>query len=85
MRLGFRSGNTGNSPKLKKFIEKNCHEQLKSGLEISVSEGIEGFKIGPKDDSYKIEFTEKSFINFFNEYLRPLTKEIIFSNQVAGE
>ena len=73
------------SKELRKFIEKHCQEQLQAGLEITTSEGLEGFRIGPKDNSYKIEFTDESFISFFNEYLRPLTKEIIFSHPAAGE
>ena len=73
------------SKELKKFVEKHCHELLQAGLEVTVSDGMEGFKIGPKDNSYKIEFTDKSFFSFFNEYLRPLTKEIIFSNQAANQ
>jgi len=73
------------SKELRKFIEKHCQEQLQAGMEITTAEGIDGFKIGPKDNSYKIEFSDKSFISFFNEYLRPLTKEIIFSNQTASE
>lgn len=52
-------------------------KKIDGSLEIEFEEGIKsGFKIGPKDGSYIISFTEKDFEHFFKQYLRPRTKKI---------
>ena len=52
-------------------------KKIDGGLEIEFEEGIKsGFKIGPKDGSYKISFTEKDFEHFFRKYLRPRTQKL---------
>ncbi len=64
-------------------LESNYKNQLAAelnkGLELSFSDGVRsGFKIGPADGSYIISFSDTDFTNFFKDYLRPKTKEILF-------
>lgn len=50
-------------------------------LTVNFSESFDGgFQIGPKDGSFKISLTTEDFIEFFKEYLRPKTREIIFNS-----
>jgi len=52
-------------------------KKIDGSLEIEFEEGIKsGFKIGPKDGSYKISFTDKDFERFFKQYLRPRTQKL---------
>ena len=52
-------------------------KEIEGSLDIELEEGIKsGFKIGPKDGSYKISFTEKDFERFFKQYLRPRTRKL---------
>ena len=37
-----------------------------------------GFTIGPKDGSYFISFTDKTFDSLIAEYLRPVTRKLLF-------
>jgi V/A-type H+/Na+-transporting ATPase subunit E len=53
---------------------------LDAGLELRFEESMKsGFKIGPKDGSYQVSFTEEDFENFFRNYLRPRTMELLYS------
>ena len=62
------------------FFKRKAKEFLDSGLEIDFDKNIKsGFKIGPKDGSYYISFTDKDFENYFKEYLKNRTREMIFS------
>ena len=40
-----------------------------------------GFKIGPKDGSYFISFSDKDFENLFREYMRPRIIEMLFGGK----
>ena len=65
---------------LNTFFTKRQKSLLDSGLELKFDDGMEsGFKIGPKDGSYQISFTEEDFENFFRNYLRPRTIELLYS------
>jgi V/A-type H+-transporting ATPase subunit E len=65
--------------KLEDFLKGKVAMQLKAGLDVDFEEGIKsGFKIGPKDGSYKISFTEEDFRQFFMQYLRPRTKKLLY-------
>lgn len=67
---------------LNTFIKSNCKKQLSKGLEVQFLDTIEeGLKIGPKDSSYTIEFSDESFVNFFNQYLKPMTREVLFGQE----
>lgn len=71
-----------NGEELKGFIQNNCKNQIDKGLELDVTDEIKsGFKIGPKDSSYVVEFSEDSFNSFFKEFLKPATRDLIFQNK----
>lgn len=64
---------------LEEYLTTKLHGLLKGGLEIK-REGFtgRGFRIGPKDGSYKVSFTEEDFINFIKAFLRPRTHQLLF-------
>ena len=52
---------------------------LKSGVKASFSKKIAGgFTIGPADGSYYVSLTDETFEELICEYLRPVTKELLF-------
>jgi len=63
----------------KSFLENKVKQQLNSGLEINFDPNIKsGFKIGPKNGSYFISFTDKDFENYFKNYIKNKTKQLLF-------
>lgn len=61
-----------------KFAEQLSSEMGK-GIEVNFAKGISGgFKIGPKDGGFLINFTDEDFTNMFGQYLRPATRKILF-------
>ena len=62
-----------------KYAAANYKEILDKGLEIKVGNMAAGFSVGPKDGSYQIAFTEELFNAFFSQYLRGLTKELLYN------
>lgn len=64
---------------LEPFVTKELATILNAGLEASFSKKVSGgFKIGPKEGSYFISFTEETFNQLISEYLRPTTKKLLF-------
>lgn len=62
--------------KLGDALMAKAAKKIEGSFEIEFEEGIKsGFKIGPKDGSYKISFTKKDFEHFFKQYLRPRTQK----------
>jgi len=62
------------------FFENKAKELLNTSLEINFEPNIKsGFKIGPKDGSYIISFTDKDFENYFKNYLKDRTRNLIFN------
>lgn len=58
------------------LLLNNSAQAISKGFEITFEDGIKsGFRIGPKDGSYKISFTDKDFEHFFKQYLRPRTQQ----------
>ncbi len=67
---------------LNDYFTKKQKALLEGGLELNFDDSMEtGFKIGPKDGSYQISFTDKDFENFFRNYLRPRTTELLYSGK----
>ncbi len=67
---------------LDEYFKTKQKSLLEAGLELKFDESMEsGFKIGPKDGSYQISFTEEDFENFFRNYLRPRTTELLYSGE----
>ncbi len=63
------------------FTNKS-HAKLGAGLEVAVDKAIKyGFKIGPKDGSYIISFTEADFESLFKDYMRPKIVALLFGGK----
>lgn len=64
---------------LKKYFAKNAADLLDKKVKI---EGVKGtkimFSISPADGSYKVNFGEEEFENYFKEFLRPQLVEMLF-------
>ena len=61
------------------FFNSKLASELSQGVEIRPDPNIRnGFKIGPKNGNYVISFTEKDFENYFRNYLKEKTWELIF-------
>ena len=55
------------------------HQTLAGGLDIIADSKLaSGFRIGPRDGSYRIHFTDEDFIGFIRSYLRPRTQQLLF-------
>lgn len=55
---------------------------LAAGVELQYSNGVKsGFKIGPRDGSYHISFTEEDFRALLGCYLRPKVSELLYSEK----
>lgn len=68
-----------NKDELIKFYKGKSKEILDKGVELKFENRMDGgFKIGPKDGSFILSFTDKDFENFFASFLKPKTKEILF-------
>ncbi len=64
------------------FFKAQASDLLTKGLEIKFEERMDGgFKIGPKDKSFIVSFTDKDFHGFFQSFLKPMTKEILFKGE----
>lgn len=65
--------------KLDKAFEKSVKSSLDSGLEIVYSDAVKsGFRIGPKDGAYYINFTDDGFDALLGEYLRPKVSGVLY-------
>ena len=61
------------------FIKNELGNVIKSGIQADFSKKIAGgFTIGPKDGGYFISLTDESFKDLIGEYLRPITKKLLF-------
>ncbi|WP_462281322.1 V-type ATP synthase subunit E family protein [Salinivirga cyanobacteriivorans] len=64
---------------MESYFKNELASQLNKDIKIDFSNDVKaGFKIGPADGSYVISFTEQDFNNFFQTYLRPKTRELLF-------
>ena len=64
---------------LEPFVKGALTQTLGKGVEASFSKKLNGgFKIGPKDGSYFISFSDEAFQDLIGDYLRPSTKKILF-------
>lgn len=68
--------------KLDDYFSTKQKALLEGGLELNFDDSMEsGFKIGPKDGSFMISFTDQDFESFFRHYLRPRTTELLYSDK----
>jgi V/A-type H+-transporting ATPase subunit E len=57
-------------------------EAMNKGLEIQIdSKTKNGFKIGPKDGSFIISFSDEDFENYFKNYFKEKTRKLLFENE----
>ena len=64
---------------LKKYFGVKAKNLLDKGVEIKQVNGIKTlFSISPADGSYKVNFGEEEFMNYFKEFLRPQIVEMLF-------
>ena len=69
----------GNMNGMTDFFNNKAEELMDSGLELNFDPNIKsGFRIGPKDGSYYISFTDKDFENYFKKYLKEKTRNLVF-------
>ncbi len=69
----------GSEQKLIDSLKTAAAKTLGQGVEITTGEGVKtGFKIGPKDGSYYISFSDDDFDALFREFLRPKVSELLF-------
>ncbi|MDP3436515.1 MAG: hypothetical protein Q8S04_04680 [Bacteroidales bacterium] len=65
---------------LDSFIQNDILKQLNGTVEFFYDKKIPtGFKIGPKGEGYYISFTDKDFQGLLAQYLKPKTREFLFS------
>jgi len=65
--------------KLEPWVKGELSKALGAPVEASFSKKIGGgFTIGPKDGSYFISMTDKTFDALIAEYLRPVTRKLLF-------
>lgn len=61
------------------YIKKQITDSLKKGVEVKFENRMKnGFKIGPKDGSFVVSFSEEDVESFFYSFLKAKTKDILF-------
>lgn len=64
---------------LKKYFAAHAKDLLDKGVKIEEVNGSKVlFSIAPADGSYKVNFGEEEFENFFKDFLRPQLVEMLF-------
>ena len=70
---------TADAESLKKYFAANAKALLDKGVKIEQVNGIKTlFSVSPADGSYKVNFGEEEFMNYFKEFLRPQLVEMLF-------
>lgn len=61
------------------WLSSELAKALKGSVKASFSKKVSGgFTIGPADGSYFVSLTDDTFTELITEYLRPVTKKILF-------
>lgn len=64
---------------LKQYFALKTKELLDKGVKIEQVNGIKAlFTVSPADGSYKVNFGEEEFENYFKDFLRPQLVEMLF-------
>lgn len=64
---------------LEPFVKNELSKAIGKGVSTEFSKKISGgFTIGPKDGGYFISLTDETFNSLISEYLRPMTKKLLF-------
>ncbi len=70
---------TAAAEELKKYFMAKAKNLLDKGVKIEQVNGSKTlFTITPEDGSYKVNFGEEEFMNYFKEFLRPQLVEMLF-------
>ena len=70
---------TADAVSLKKYFAAQAKDLLDKGVKIEQVNGMKTlFSISPADGSYKVNFGEEEFENYFKEFLRPQLVEMLF-------
>lgn len=70
---------TADAASLKKYFAAQAKNLLDKGVKIEQVNGMKTlFSISPADGSYKVNFGEEEFENYFKEFLRPQLVEMLF-------
>lgn len=64
--------------KFESFVAQKYKDLLDKGLSIKIGEMKDEFVIRPKDGAYQVAFSEALFEAFFNQYMRGLTKTLLY-------
>lgn len=67
---------------LEQYFGNRLNQVMNAGVEVTFDDKIKGgFKIGPKDNSYVISFTDEDFAGFFRSFMRPRTINLLFGGE----
>lgn len=70
---------TKEADELKKYFSAKAKELLDKGVKVEQVNGVNTlFTVAPEDGSYKINFGEEEFENYFKAFLRPQLVEMLF-------
>ena len=70
---------TSDADSLKKYFAAHAKALLDQGVTIQQVNGIKTlFTVSPADGSYKVNFGEDEFMNYFKAFLRPQLVEMLF-------
>lgn len=70
---------TADAESLKKYFAAHASTLLTNGVRIEQVNGIKTlFTVSPADGSYKVNFGEEEFMNYFKAFLRPQLVEMLF-------
>ena len=70
---------TADADGLKKYFASQAKALLDKGVKIEKVNGNKTlFTVSPADGSYKVNFGEEEFMNYFKEFLRPQLVEMLF-------
>lgn len=70
---------TSDADSLKKYFAAQAKDLLDKGVKIEQVNGMKTlFSISPADGSYKVNFGEEEFENYFKSFLRPQLVEMLF-------
>ncbi|MDO5035446.1 MAG: hypothetical protein Q4D93_00610 [Porphyromonas sp.] len=77
---------TSDAEQLTSYFQKHAKEVLDKGLEIKEVAGRPTqFELAPKDGSYKVVVSDEAFKAFFQDFLSPRLKSLLFSEAPAKE
>ncbi|MDO4180683.1 MAG: V-type ATP synthase subunit E family protein [Bacteroidales bacterium] len=70
---------TADAEGLKKYFASKAKALLDKGVKIEQVSGVKAlFTISPADGSYKVNFGEEEFENYFKDFFRPQLVEMLF-------